>query len=66
MTVIEQKCAFNLQILPISSNLVTIKGTTSEFHSSTHLSLQPFLVDVVECNVPGLIDGIHQPDIFLE
>ena len=28
--------------------------------------LQPFLIDVAECDAPGLIDGIHQPDIFLE
>ena len=43
-----------------------IKGTTSQFHSSTHLCRQPFLIDVAECDAPGLIDGSHQPDIFLE
>lgn len=50
----------------VSCELVTTKGTAGHFYPSTHLCLQPFFVDVAECNASGLINGIHQPDIFLK
>ena len=34
--------------------------------TQNRLSLQPFPVDFVECDTFGLVNGIHQPNVFLK
>jgi hypothetical protein len=45
---------------------MTIEGGTAEGNAFAHLRPQPFLVDFRKGDSLRSVDGIHQPDVFLE
>jgi hypothetical protein len=45
---------------------MTIEGGTSHLHATTHFSIEPLLIDFGKGNSLCLMNGIHQPYVFLE
>ena len=45
---------------------IIVKRAARQLHAPAHLRGRPFLVDFLQCDAPGVMNGVHQPDIFLE
>ena len=46
--------------------LVTVEGGAAQRHAFAHLRPQPSLVDFRKGDPLRAVDGVHQPDVFLE
>ena len=45
---------------------VPVKRTAGERNTFRHLRAQPSLVDFLQCQTAGPVDGVHEPNVFLE
>ena len=46
--------------------LMTAERAARQLYAPAHLRGRPFLVDLLQRDAPGIMYGVHQPDIFLE
>ena len=49
-----------------NSITVAVEGAAGNGHALARLRLKPATVDLFERYLPGLVDGVYQPDVFLK
>ena len=45
---------------------MAIERSASHLHALAHIRLKPTLINLSKGDGLGMVDGIHQPDVFLE